>query len=204
MIAPGDIQNFLPQYLSPKTTDKLLADLADFPANIDKRIYGFDGREDYVIYQGDGIDNLPIFNLPDTQSKSGNGIVLSNTCDIDLSNERKYFSANIVYAPVLNVRKYESGLLAKNIYNKDTLRNHLQDIRRQYITSIFYLPAYGDFEESFVPFDRIMSIRNDLYNRNGLRKYRLFSLSQYGHYLFLYKLSIHFTRFHEKVDRQYS
>ena len=40
---------------------------------------------------------------------------------------------------------------------------------------------------------------SDLYDH--LRNHRIFSLSQYGHYLFLFKLSFHFTRMQEGIDR---
>jgi hypothetical protein len=41
---------FLPRYLSPDTENSLLADLKDFPGNVDKRMYGFYGKSDTVIY----------------------------------------------------------------------------------------------------------------------------------------------------------
>jgi hypothetical protein len=197
-----DIEIFLPQYLSPKTTEKLLSDLEQFPENIDQRLYGFEGKEDAVIYQGDGLDNLLIINLPDLVTGTGNGMVLSNTCDIDLANQRK-FSSNMVYAPILNLKKYIKMIKDSNPMKDNALKGHIEDIRHQRITQIFYLPQYGSFEESLVFLDRVISIDNESYDRSALSKHRLFSLSQYGLYLFLYKISIHFTRFHEKIDRAY-
>jgi hypothetical protein len=144
-----DIKNFLPQYLSPKTTGKLLSDLKQFPENIDKRLYGFEGKEECVVYQGDGFDNLLIINLPDLVPKTGNGMVLSNICDIDLANHRK-FSSNMVYAPIINLNKYTKMIEASKTMSADALRGHIDDIRHQHITQIFYLPQYGSFEESFL------------------------------------------------------
>jgi hypothetical protein len=203
MIDSADIEIFLPKYLSPETQDKLLSDLKQFPANIDQRMYGFYGVEQDVIYQGDGIDDLLIINLPCMRTQEGNGMVLSNTCDIDLANKRN-FRSKVVYAPIFKLHKYIDILSKKNVYiNTNDLSNHIKDIRDQKITQMFYLPQYRDFEESYILLDRIISIANDSYDRSTLKNHRLFSLSQYGHYLFLYKLSMHFTRFHEKVDRGY-
>jgi hypothetical protein len=203
MIDSTDIEIFLPKYLSPENQDKLLSDLKKFPSNIDQRMYGFYGIEQDVIYQGDGIDDLLIINLPCMQTQKGNGMVVSNTCDIDLANRRN-FSSKMVYAPILKLNKYIDALKKENIYSViNDLNNHIKDIREQKIAQIFYLPQYGDFEESFVLLDRLISVTNNTYDRKTLESHRIFSLSQYGHYLFLYKLSIHFTRFHEKVDRGY-
>lgn len=202
MIDLGDVRRYLPQYLSPGTTDKLLADLGSFPNNIDKRMYGFEGRLPDVIYQGDGINDLPIIHLPGIEIKESKALVVSNTCDIDLANVRK-FDSNIVYAPILNLDKYQTGLRTSAVYSATEITTHINDIRQQRITQIFYLPQFGDFPESFVLLDNLVSLTSKHYARARLGEHRMFSLSQYGHYLFLYKLSIHFTRFHEKVDRIY-
>jgi hypothetical protein len=201
MINVEDIQNYLPQYLFPKTNEKLLSDLNQFPSNIDGRLFGFEGKKEDIIYQGDGIDNLLIINLPDEKKITGRALIISNTCDTDTHNERK-FASHIIYAPIINLEKYKTQMESKGVFNQDGLKNHIKDIRNQAVTQVFYLPQWGGFEESLVFLDRVISIRNDYYDRARLRDHRLFSLSQYGHYLFLYKLSIHFTRFNEKVERK--
>lgn len=50
-------------------------------------------------------------------------------------------------------------------------------------------------------FDRINNCDNDAMPRNDLDSRRLYSLSNYGLYLFLFKLSVHLTRIREGVDR---
>jgi hypothetical protein len=109
----------------------------------------------------------------------------------------------MVYAPIINLNKYTKMIEDSKTMNADALRGHIDDIQHQRITQIFYLPQYGDFEESFVFLDRVISVDNESYDRATLKNHRRFSLSQYGLYLFLYKISIHFTRFQERVDRAY-
>jgi len=56
-------------------------------------------------------------------------------------------------------------------------------------------------EESIVFLDRINNISNKVIKSEELQTRRIFTLSDYGFYLFLLKISIHFSRIQEKVDR---
>lgn len=203
MLSLEDIKLYLPKYLSPDTETKLLADLDAFPESVDARFYGFIGKDERIIYQGDAIDDLIVVNLPDEKRADRPCLVLSNTCDIDLQNRNK-FPANVVYSPIIQLRRYAQILVEEGVYSEQSIRDHLNSIRHQMITQIFYLPA-GQFlaEESIVFFDRLISCDNNYIKREDLSRLRLFSLSQFGHYLLLFKLSIHFTRIQEFVDRKY-
>lgn len=202
MVDYGEIKYFLPRYLTPELERKLLEDLDAFPENIDKRMYSYFDRDSEVIYQGDGLNNLLLINMPDPVIQPGNALILSNTCDIDPTNERP-FQSSIVYSPIFNFEKYIRIIRRQGIYEKERLDQHIRDIKGQRCTQIFFLPSYGDFPESIAFLDKVVSIGNHKYPRDKLSENRLFSLSQYGHYLFLYKLSIHFLRFNEKVNRTY-
>ena len=84
----------------------------------------------------------------------------------------------------------------------ESINDHIARIKKQYISHIFFLPAGSQLEnDSIVLFDRINSLPNSLQDRNKIPEQRLFTLSDYGFYLFLYKLSIHFTRIRENVSR---
>lgn len=199
----GEIRIYLPKYLSPETEKKLFEDLAAFPSNIDQRMYSSYGLKPDLIYQGDGLKDLLVVDLPSLATKNVPCLVLSNTCDIDPRNQR-VFSTNILYSPLVNLEEYASFLSSTGLIEGKSLDNHLKSIRTQKITQIFYLPKSGRLNyEAIVFFDRIYTSPNDLVDRDKLDEIRLFSLSQYGHYMFLYKLSIHFTRMNEHVDRRY-
>lgn len=203
MIDLEDIRLYLPKYLSPDNEEKLLKDLIDFPENIDSRMYEFYDKQESIIYQGDCLNDMLIINLPDTKIKKSKAVILSNTCDIDKENKRK-FNSNILYTPIIDLDKYRELLIANKKYKEETINSHLDEIKKQKITQIFYLPPSSDIpEERIIFFDRICSCDSRYIDRDNVSAIRLFSLSQYGFYLFLYKLSIHFTRIHEGVDRKY-
>jgi hypothetical protein len=80
--------------------------------------------------------------------------------------------------------------------------SQLESIRRQRVTQVFYLPqCSGLGQESIVFLDRVQSFPNDLIERRQISESRLFSLSNYGLYLYVYKLSMHFTRLNEGAGR---
>jgi hypothetical protein len=84
----------------------------------------------------------------------------------------------------------------------ESIESHVEEIRKQEITQIFYLPKGCYLQnESIVFLDRIISCKLDkeLYEAKAVRK--IFTLSDYGFYMFLIKLSIHFTRLGEKIIR---
>lgn len=196
-----DLRIYLPKYLSTESEKELFKNLKDFPENIDERIYTNHLKEDEVIYQGDGLNDLLAVNLPSVDIKKVPGMVLSNTCDIDQSNKRN-FPAQIVYAPIISFAKYSETLFRDLQKPKEHIRSHLNSVKKQHITQIFYLPSFSNvLEESVVFLDRVFNIGNDYVNRTALKDSRIFTLSDYGNYLFLFKLSLHFTRIQDKVDR---
>jgi hypothetical protein len=157
--------------------------------------------DDEMIFQGDGLKYLLAVNLPGTELKTVPGIVLSNTCDIDESNSRP-FSSNIVYVPLIQMSKYET-LIKDKLTDQQRIDNHLIAVKKQHITQIFYLPELkGVFNESIAFLDRTFHLPSNYINRSELKDQRLFTLSDYGIYLFLFKLSLHFTRIQDKVERR--
>lgn len=197
-----DIKIYLPKYLSAESQRELFNALRDFPNNLDERFYTEFLKEERVIFQGDGIKDLIAVDLPNTEIKKIEGIILSNTCDTDPSNKRN-FNSQIIYAPIITLKKYETALSEQSKKTSLEINDHIRDIKRQFITQILYLPQFiSVIEESIVFLDRIYNIRNDYIPRNNLKALRLFSLSDYGNYLFLLKLSIHFSRIQDKVERK--
>lgn len=196
----NDIQIYLPKYLSLESSKELFEGLKDFPENIDSRLYTT-YLNDKIIYQGDGLRKMLAINLPDISLKSVDGMVLSNTCDIEQSNKRP-FPSQIVYSPIINLERYKAGLVS-TIGSEERVNNHILEIRKQKITQIFFLPRFGSvLDESIIFLDRIFNIANDYVERSTISSTRIFSLSDYGNYLFLLKLSIHFTRIQDRVDRK--
>lgn len=197
-----EIKIYLPKFLSAESDRELFKGLKDFPDNIDERLYTTYLQDNKIIYQGDGLKNLLVVNLPKSEIKPVPGIILSTTCDIDLQNERN-FPSQIVYAPIFSLEKYRQALLNNSKKSIEQITDHINAIKKQQITQIFYLPKFdGKIEESIVFLDRVNNMPNTLIERDKITSNRIFTLSDYGAYLFLLKLSIHFTRIQDKVERK--
>lgn len=197
-----DIKIYLPKYLSAESEKELFNGLKDFPSNLDERLYTTYLKDSNIIYQGDGIKDMLVVNLPETEIKPAPSIILSNTCDIDMQNKRN-FPSQIVYAPIFNLEKYKKSLLNNSTKTQEQINNHINTIKRQEITQIFYLPKFSnELAESIVFLDRVNNFPSNLFKRNNISIKRIFTLSDYGAYLFLLKLSIHFTRIQDKVERK--
>lgn len=189
-----DWEVHLPKFLPDSCRDALYRDLQAFPDNINNRMYG--SPKEFVL-QGDGFKHIQIFNLPDLESKEGNAIILSNTCDLSAENERN-FATRVLYSPLIKLATYINGLKDKNIYNA----NHIDEIKKQRVSQIFFLPAgSGLTDDSIVFLDRVCSMPKKFLDNSFINSHHLFSLSNFGFYLFLVKISIHFTRVQDSVNR---
>jgi len=195
-----EIKKYLPKYLSREATEKLFQDLKDFPENIHNRLYGDILESEKDVFQGDGLNDMPVINLPDPQVKNGYVLVLSNTCDISPDNKR-IFSPRIMYCPIVRLSNFIK-VLKKRLVSEERINQFVKDVKKQEISSIFYLPEGGQLDEEYIAlFDNTNSCHIKVISNDKMPEQRLFSLSNYGFYLFLFKLSIHFTRIREAVER---
>ncbi len=201
MIPFEEVKRYLPQYLTATAQRQLFAELKAFPSNIDQRVYTCALERNVTIFQGDGLRDLLVINLPETKIGRASCMVVSNTCDVDPENQRP-FPASVCYAPILRLRPYAEMLQRRSIKTNAALEDHLNAIRAQLVTQIFFLPrGAGLAEDSFVFLDRICHCSSEWIAREDVPGRRIFTLSHYGAYLLLLKLSIHFTRMTDQVDR---
>lgn len=200
MVDINDLQITLPPYLSAQSTDELFADIEKFPEHYGE-LYTSYLPEPNILYQGDGISGLPMLyadgECTDITLKAS--IILSNTCDMDSRNKRKY-STYILYCPIFKLTEFRKGI--ESTYGKNTADSLISGIKKQACTSVLYLPAWqSDQDEGIVFLDRIFHIHSSKIDLSRVSENRIFSLSNFGFYLLLLKLSIHFCRMQEKVDR---
>lgn len=196
-----EIKVYLPKFLSAESEKELFEGLKEFPINYITRFYCKSAIYNNSLLQGDGIRDLPVVNFPDTKLENARCLILSNTCDIDPENKR-FFPSQIVYAPIIDFGKYCLMLKKEGSRTDQQIESHIKSIKDQKITQILYLPEiHGILNESIVFFDRVQNISVNAIPRNTVEKRKLFSLSNIGFYLFILKLSIHFTRIRDNVDR---
>lgn len=198
-----DIKTYLPKYLSEEATEGLFSELREFPKNIDQRIYTDQLVDDDNTFQGDGLAKLFIASLPDGRIGEGPVMVLSNTCDVT-PEAKRWLSPTIVYCPIIKLAKYLDLITTERL--KTELRDvqaHIDAIKGQRVSSMFYLPANGRLNEDCIALlDRPNNCDMSYLAASAENRATLFSLSNYGFYLFLVKLSIHFTRVREGIDRK--
>jgi hypothetical protein len=197
-----DFKTYLPKYLSSAAQKNLFAELDQFPGNIDSRLYSFALHNEPTLYQGDGLATLWVADLPDQIIRTSRVMVISNSCDIARDNKR-LLGPRLLYCPIISFPKYEKLLQdQKNLPLEFTPVGHLDAIRKQKNSSMFYLPKNDLLgEEAIALLDRINNCDAQSVDLNSLLKSRLFTLSDYGFYLFLFKISLHLTRIREGVAR---
>jgi hypothetical protein len=186
---------FLPRYLTAERQQDLRRELKAFPNN--KTIYTAQNI-DAEILQGDGWRGFIAIDFHSRQGKSVSGIVVSNSCDIDRANPRTLLP-NVLFAPLIKMSTFLRHVQASG---KDSAQqeNIALSIQLQQVTSLMYLPAIqGEFEESVARLDDIRG--HPFEDFHGRDRSRIFRLTDFGFYLFLFKLSLHFTRMQEGVQR---
>ena len=194
-ITTESIQDHIPYYLTQDAKEKLVEALDGFPRQIEYYINLFQAD----ILQGDGWNSLELIRFENGERKLVKGILLSNSCDIDINNKRD-LPPKLTFSPIINLNRY-IGMLANVGLDKDKIEAKVVSIKEQKVSTLFYLPKGAGLEEDYIalldmaytlPFP-VFAGRND--------KQKLFTLSQVGFYLFLLKLSVHFCRFHENIAR---
>ncbi|MBK9306890.1 MAG: hypothetical protein IPM58_07350 [Nitrospira sp.] len=190
------IKLFLPKYLSPDQTRDLFSELSRFPDNMAFYLNRDDLRDELL--QGDGWRGLIAINFLTGERKTVSGAILSNSCDIDSSNTGS-LPVNVLFAPLIELRKFTDRLRGFG-KTEDQIQNTVITIKKQQVTNIFYLPeCHGSIPESLILLGDIHS--HPLQHFLQQSRQPLFKLNQYAFYLFLIKLSIHFSRFQEGVQR---
>lgn len=198
-LSSDELRQFLPTFLSQGSQKAFIEEIKSFLTSQPRPFYTSALTNTPILFQGDGINGLAIINLPDPTIKTGSALLISNTCDMDPSN-RRLFDSSLTYTPIFSLQRY-LGVLLKQ-FPTARINAHESDIRQQLITQIFFLPKGGKLQEDSIVFlDRIVSASSSTINVDKIPKDRLFSLSDFGAWLLALKLSIHFCRIRDRVDR---
>jgi len=194
------LEKYLPYYLSGDKKESLRQALRDFRDAKDVQFYQLDPETQEQILQGDVWKHFSLFVYHTGERKEVKGIVLSNTCDVAGENPRD-LPVKLNFAPIIKLNNFIE-MLQKAGVKPGVIDSKIDSIRRQQITNIFYLPSCNEsgFEEAIVPLDDLHSVPVEQLRQSGTFE-KLKSLSMFGFYLFTFKLSIHFCRLHEGVDR---
>jgi len=190
----SQVGQYLPNYLTPAEKRDLVTGLKDFPQHFQ---YYLSGKYKTEALQGDVWDELTVINFESGDRKNVNGIILSNSCDIDIANPRS-LPISITFAPLIRLEKLENLLLQNK--PEAEVANILENIRSQKNTSFIYLP-----EDTSIPITESVAYLSDLHSMPlsvfTKQANKVITLTQQAFYLFVIKLSMHFTRFQEGASR---
>jgi len=153
-----------------------------------------------TMLQGDGWRGFQLLLFESGQRRSVRGLILSNSCDVDPTNPREV-PARVVFAPLVKLAAFKALLDVSGI-GAERVAAKIEAIKAQKTTNIFYLPAGGPLEESYVVrFDEAQSMPVAAHIESPDRQ-KLFTLSNTGFYMLVLKLSVHFCRLQERVNRK--
>ncbi len=196
------IQKQIPFYLTAEDQQVLVGELEAIEGGgaVDYRLN--DHRDTFreVMLQGDGWCGFQLFLFDTGERCYVRGVVLSNSCDVDPENPRDV-PARLIFAPLVKLSAYEA-LLAKSGINPEKVGAKIAAIKAQKTTNIFFLPASDSLSEDYVVrLDEAHSMPVAAHIGGGKRE-KLFTLSNTGFYMLVFKLSVHFCRLQEKVNRR--
>lgn len=188
----------IPYYLTRDKAEGFMNELKSF-SNQTRIITA---HQDELFLQGDGWRGFSLFNFTTGDKRKVRGIIVSNSCDISPENHRE-IPAKVTFVPLIKLSAIEGILESDKSLSEQARKNKIASIKNQESTSFFFIPSQGILEEDFVAWfnDAHSMPTNEFLAEHNQDRQRIFSLTMVGFYLFLFKLSIHYCRFHEKVDR---
>jgi hypothetical protein len=131
-------------------------------------------------------------------------IIISNTCDISPENKHDFNSKQCLLAPLVDFNEYLLDLKNEG-YVDEKLEQFANTIKSQLVSNIFYIPNLQSGQREYiVMLDHIFWFPTNELNSyiENIEENRISSLSLFGHYLFILKLSYHLCRLPEQCDRE--
>ena len=205
-----NFETLLPPYLNSTEKGRLKDGLAQFrPDHRGKAIDYTDFYKNYsndIFRQADLIREIrfPFWNdeIGQYEKKYTDAIIISNTCDISQENTHLFNNKECLLAPLMDLSFFKENLIASGL-NKDSIDNYIDTIRRQEKSQVFFLPATYDGVERIALLDQmfwfpVAELNSYLQDPEANK---ISSLSHFGYYLFLFKVSYHLCRLPESCDR---
>ena len=181
-ITDESLREQIPYYLTADQKAGFLKALESFPSNINYYGRGHEGE----VLQGDGWTKLIVVRFETGERDAIRGIVLSNSCDV-ASNNKRDLPVNITFAPIIPLGQYRT-LLERSWLDPERIEQKISSITEHRVTNIFYLPSGAGLAYEYIAlFGDIHSMPAKVFEANKA-ECKLFTLSQIGFYLFIFKL----------------
>lgn len=187
----------IPYYLAADPKQKVLIEnLKQILSGAHKGYY-LDAYENEHL-QGDGWHGLPLFSFVTGKRREVRGIILSNTCDVAPENIRA-LPPKISFSPIIKLESLERRFLEYGL-SREQVSDKVDAIKKQLTSSLFFLPSCEALGGDYVALlDDVHSVPVEAHDPVDTKK--IFTLSMAAFYLFVFKLSIHYCRLHENLER---
>lgn len=195
------LQRQIPYYLTSEDRQILINELKAISRGETADYFLSQTRDAFKndMLQGDGWRGFQLFMFDTGKRRSVQGLVISNSCDVD-PNNRRDLPARVIFAPLVKLATYEAILGKRNIKQRK-IDEKLAAIRAQKTSSLFFLPSGGPLtDDHIVRLDDAHSMPVAAHSA-AMDREKLFTLNNTGFYMLVLKLSIHFCRLQEKVNR---
>lgn len=193
----------IPFYLTAEDQKVLVEELKALSEGASRGYTLHPSRDQFTneMLQGDGWTAFQLFMVEAGERRAVRGLVLSNSCDIDPVNHRDV-PARVLFAPLVKLSAFEALLRLSGIAS-EKIEAKLSAIRSQRVSNFFYIPAGHHAQEEYVVrFDEAQSMPLSVHADTERQK--LFTLSNTGFYMLVFKLSVHFCRLQERVQRGFA
>jgi hypothetical protein len=210
LFADDNFELILPSYLVNSDKSRLKEALKQFtPENRGGQINYSNFYRTYqhaYFMQSDLVKEIriSIWDNRDLSFKKGytDAIIISNTCDISFENKRELSKKQCLFAPLIDFNNYLSDLTEAG-HTKEKIEEFSKVVKSQMKTNIFYLPIFQK-KEYIVLLDNVFWFPTEELNSyiDKIQENRITSLSHFGFYLFILKLSYHLCRLPEQCDRE--
>ncbi len=196
-----ELKGQIPYYLTAEDQRVLVAELKAIATGEqpDYVLGAYNDAFQGTMLQGDGWRGFQLFLFETGERRTVRGLVLSNSCDIDPENPRDT-PARVLFAPLVKLSAYKALLDASDI-GTERVNAKIEAIKAQKTTNILFLPSGGSLPEDYVVrFDETHSMPLNAHVQSP-EKAKLFTLNNTGFYMLVLKLSVHFCRLQENVNR---
>jgi hypothetical protein len=204
-------EKVLPNYLVEPNKSRLKRALQQFipderNGEIDYSDFYKTHQIDYFL-QSDLVKEIRIAHwnedVTNFDKKYTDAVIISNTCDISLENKHDLNQKQCLFAPLINFNSFLTDLRDGG-YSEEKIVSFSNNVKSQLISNLFYFPLHNKEKKEYLIFlDKIFWFPTSELNSytENIEDNRISSLTHFGFYLFILKLSYHLCRLPEQCDR---
>lgn len=183
-----DLLRHLPPYLSESSKRRLVDDLSQFPNSVSSKKFYIPQHGVNELRQGDKFRLVERAVYPQKSFVKASAVLLTNSCSALLENERTLLP-HLTFAPLLDFSLLETVAQSNQL-------------KESHLANAIYFPPDEQYEKGTIALlDNTFSLPLNQIIVTELLENRISTLSAFGWYFFLFKLSYWYCRMGEKIIR---